>query len=217
MAMKDAVLGLVVERRSYGFELIRRFNERFGAAWQLNQSTIYAALDALCAEGSAIGREHDPAGSQRGGPRRQRRVVYEATALGRERFLTWLTAPTAHVEPVRAEMFLKIGLATREHAYALIQVIDAQIDACSEALARHLSDYRLDGADGRAVSWSTASSWLVNDAAATRLQADLTWLKRVRSAAEALRVHGAVPLEHLSSPSPTAALDAVACAARRAR
>jgi DNA-binding PadR family transcriptional regulator len=49
--MKEAVLGLIVERRGYGYDLVCRFNDRFGAAWNLNQSTIYVALDDLYDKG----------------------------------------------------------------------------------------------------------------------------------------------------------------------
>lgn len=199
MSMKDAVLGLVVERRGYGYELIRRFNERFGAAWDLNQSTVYAALDALTESKLVVGIElpRSGGGEPGGSPRRQSRVTYESTPAGKEVFLTWLTAPVSQVEPVRSEILLKIGLATQEHALALIQVLDAQIDACADALAERLAGYRLDAGTARAVSWDVAAGWYINDVGITRLQGDLDWLRRVRAGAEALRTHGVVPLTDL--------------------
>lgn len=199
--MKNAVLGLVVERRGYGYDLVRRFNERFGAAWRLNQSTVYTALDRLAAEGYVRGAERNAAGAASApatAPARQRIIQYEATRLGREHFHSWLTAPAVQIEPVRADIFLKIGLATQEHALALIAVIDAQIDACADALARHMAAYGLDAGPGGAVRWDTAAAWLINEAALTRLQSDLTWLRRVRAAAEALRAHGFVPSAELA-------------------
>ena len=199
MSMKNAVLGLVVERRGYGYDLIRRFNERFGAAWDLNQSTVYASLDALAEEKLVKGIERPRAGDEPGDgiPRRQGRVTYESTRAGEEVFLTWLTAPVSSVEPVRSEIFLKIGLATQEHALALLQVLDAQIDACADALAERLAGYRLDVGSKRAVGWDVAAGWYINDAGIARLQSDLDWLRRVRAGAEALRVHGVVPLTEL--------------------
>jgi len=202
MSMKEAVLGLVVERRGYGYDLIRRFNDRFGEAWRLNPSTVYTNLDKLEEDGYVIGIEEErrPTRSRKG-PSRNTKVTYEATPAGREHFLTWLTAPIGEVEPTRADIFLKIGLATREHALALIAVLDAQINACAEALAERLSAYGLDVGSARSVSWEVAATWFISDAGISRLQADLDWLRRVRAGAEALRAHGVVPLTALVSAS----------------
>lgn len=199
--MKEAVLGLIVERRGYGYDLIRRFNDRFGTAWNLNQSTIYAALDDLWDEGAVIAFDRNgerPAGR----PRRSMKVTYEATPSGVERFSTWLTAPIGKVDPVRSEVFLRVGLATPEHALALLQVIDAQIDACTSSLANLLARYELDVGGAREVSWAVAATYFVNDAGVGRLQGDLAWLRRVRAGVEAMRTHGFVPASMLT-PSAT--------------
>ncbi len=200
MSMKNAVLGLILERRGYGYDLIRRFNDRFGAAWDLNQSTVYAAIDDLYADGLVIAID-EAVGADDAlprAPRRSRKVIYEATHEGRERFLTWLTAPIGRVEPVRSEVYLKVALATQEHALALLQVIDAQIDACTNALAECLASYELDAGGAGEVSWAVAAGWYINDAGIGRLQGDLAWLRRVRAGVEALRVHGHVPLSTLT-------------------
>jgi DNA-binding PadR family transcriptional regulator len=197
--MKHAVLGLIVERRGYGYDLIRRFNDRFGAAWNLNQSTVYAAIDDLYDRGFVTARGHS--GTVGGGsaerPRRSTKVIYEATPAGADHFLTWLTAPIGKVEPVRSEVFLKVALATQEHALSLLQVIDAHIDACAGALADQLAGYELDASGTREVSWAVAAGYFINDAGIGRLQADLAWLRRVRVGVEALRVHGVVPVSML--------------------
>ncbi|HEY6780601.1 MAG TPA: PadR family transcriptional regulator, partial [Thermoleophilaceae bacterium] len=51
MSLKLAVLGLLVERRGYGYDLARRFEDRVGPGWQLNEGAIYVALDNLQREG----------------------------------------------------------------------------------------------------------------------------------------------------------------------
>lgn len=200
MPMKDAVLGLVIERRGYGYDLIRRFSDRFGAAWQLNPSTIYASLDSLCSDGHVRGStQHGHERVTSAGPPRSNKVFYEATALGTRRFATWLTAPTQQVEPIRAEVFLRVGLGRADNALGLIQMLDAQIDACADALARQLSGYQLDASVySGAVNWPTAATWFLNEAAIARYQADLAWLRRVRAAAESLRASGAVPVAELT-------------------
>lgn len=197
MSVKLAVLGLIVERRGYGYDLLRRFEDRFGV-WNVNQSTVYDAIDKLYREGRIVALDGSGSPAERTGPARSPKVVYEATPTGRDDFLTWLTAPIGRVDPMRAEILLKIALATQEHALALLQVIDAQIDRCTDALAQLLAGYRLDGDGAREVSWSVAAVYYVNDAAITRLKGDLEWLRRVRAGVEALRVHGAVPISALA-------------------
>jgi DNA-binding PadR family transcriptional regulator len=200
MAMKEAVLGLVLERPGYGYELINRFNERFGETWRLNPGTVYEAIDRLERDGFITGDAAERAQSRGRGTRRQHVVIYRATPAARERFLTWLTAPTVGIEPVRGEILLKMGMTTRpDQALALIQVIDAQIDACADALAQQLARYHLDPGIARMVPWRTVVSWFMTEAGITRLQADLTWLRRLRAAAEAFRAHGAIPLELLTA------------------
>jgi DNA-binding PadR family transcriptional regulator len=195
VSMKQAVLGLIVERPGYGYDLIRRFNERLGAAWHLNSSTVYAAIDDLWDRGFIVVR--DERGPVRGRPRRSSKLIYEATPPGGASFQTWLTAPIGKVEPVRAEILLKLALATQEYALPLLQVIDVQIDACSTALAEQLADYQLDPGRAREISWAVAAGYFISDAGIGRLQADLAWLRRVRAGVEALRVHGTVPVSML--------------------
>jgi DNA-binding PadR family transcriptional regulator len=49
--LRFGVLGLLIERRGYGYELVQRLAARLGVAWQLNPSAVYTALDQLEAGG----------------------------------------------------------------------------------------------------------------------------------------------------------------------
>jgi len=200
VSVKNAVLGLLVERPGYGYDVIQRFNARF-APWDLNSSTVYAAIDALFEQRliAAVDETGTPSDSRARPPKRSPKVRYEPTPEGRERFLTWLTAPLGKVEPVRGEIFLRLGLAKREHALALLQVIDAQIGVCTDALAEQLAGYQLDPDGTSEVPWRVAAGYLLNDAAIGRLQTDLAWLRRVRASVEALRTYGFVPRSMLLS------------------
>src|SRR5689334_12195462 len=84
VSLTHAVLALVAERRSYGYELVRRFEQRVGPAWRLNPSAVYPALDQL-ERGGLV-----QSGARRGGTRRSPRIVYAATPAGTAALDAWL-------------------------------------------------------------------------------------------------------------------------------
>jgi DNA-binding PadR family transcriptional regulator len=80
MPVKHVVLGLLLERRSYGYELVQRLTERLSPAWQLTPSGVYWALDQLERAGqieAALHHSSKPADEPLS--RRARRVVYSIT------------------------------------------------------------------------------------------------------------------------------------------
>src|SRR5580658_5223131 len=78
MSAKHAVLGLLIERPGYGYQLARRLDERFGSS-AFAPSCVYSALDQLIRDELVRElRSTDPGPARRGG----QRIVYEATARG---------------------------------------------------------------------------------------------------------------------------------------
>lgn len=74
-----AVLGLVIERPSYGYEILQRFERNYGDLLKLSSpSQIYTALDSLVDRGmSETTSEPSP-----GGASRQPKLHYRATEQG---------------------------------------------------------------------------------------------------------------------------------------
>ncbi|MBB4662733.1 DNA-binding PadR family transcriptional regulator [Conexibacter arvalis] len=81
-----AVLGLVIERPSYGYELSRRLQTRFGDLLAVSRSHVYGALDALQRGGLIEPLPAPPAAE----PVRQPKVHYRATAAGERAFAAWV-------------------------------------------------------------------------------------------------------------------------------
>jgi DNA-binding PadR family transcriptional regulator len=78
-----AVLGLAIERPSYGYEILQRYERNYGELLKLSSpSQIYTALDSLVARG-LIERSSEPAP---GVARRQPRPHYRATEDGVRRY-----------------------------------------------------------------------------------------------------------------------------------
>ncbi|MDW5597496.1 helix-turn-helix transcriptional regulator [Conexibacter stalactiti] len=86
-----AVLGLVIEKPSYGYELLQRLRARYGELLEVNSpSHVYAALDRLQRERLIVHNTEaaDPAEDER--PVRQPKVTYRATADGAVVYRQWL-------------------------------------------------------------------------------------------------------------------------------
>jgi DNA-binding PadR family transcriptional regulator len=129
--LRYGVLGLLIERRGYGYELVQRLAARLGAAWRLTPSAVYTALDQLeeaalieavpAADAGAV--EIAGSAAARRAARRTGRVVYRATERGAAEFEAWLARPSARVEPVRSELALKVALAAPDTVPALLASI----------------------------------------------------------------------------------------------
>jgi DNA-binding PadR family transcriptional regulator len=187
-SIKYAVLGMLVERRGYGYDLVQRLSERLGPAWQLNPSAVYAALDQLEDEGLILATERN---SQTGIERRSRRaarVTYEPTESGIAQFESWIGRPSIRPEPIRSEMQLKIALARPTDIPALLasithaEWITTQLrQECLAAFQPLASNGDLD-----ATPWPETVAALANAATLGRLEAGLAWMKVLRDTLQAM-------------------------------
>lgn len=120
MSVKQAVLGLVIERPGYGYELTQRFEQRIGG-WRSAATGVYPALLRLHKDGSLRQREERSA---------HRNVTwYEATDQGRAEFNAWMREPPS-LMPLRDEMYLKIALAGPEDLALLVDQTREQEQLC---------------------------------------------------------------------------------------
>src|ERR1019366_1044930 len=104
MSAKHAVLGLVIERPGYGYQLAQRLDERFGSSG-FAPSGVYSALDQLARDDLIRSAgEKGPGPARRAAPR----TIYEATDEGVDHFEAWMLgfSPTP---PLRDELHMKIA------------------------------------------------------------------------------------------------------------
>jgi DNA-binding PadR family transcriptional regulator len=124
-----AVLGLLAEGPSYGYELKSSFEEAIGPQWgELNIGHLYQVLDRLVRDGLVTRRDV---------PQRNRpdRVVYRLTRKGREELERWLAEPLARQGGYRDDFFLKLFVSSRLGEERLRDVIRTQRDAYMDELA----------------------------------------------------------------------------------
>lgn len=183
MSVKYAVLGLLVQRRGYGYDLVQRFEEQVGPAWQLNAGAIYVALDKLEQEGLVR-----PLPSDDGTPLARRRtvrgaprVIYEVTDRGVTRFDDWMAANSS-MAPFREELHLKLALSRPHNLPRLIELTFEQEQTCIERLEQYTGRRTADDLLASRQPWSDVASQMLREAEIAHLQATVEWLRRIRAA-----------------------------------
>lgn len=107
-----ALLGLVIERSSYGFELFHRYQRMYGHLQPLSgESHVYTALDAL--------EERLLVKQVRSGTARQPKPCYCATHAGRSGYEDWLVEQVAATRG-REELWIRqFGVFANDPGVAL--------------------------------------------------------------------------------------------------
>lgn len=187
MPLHHAVLGLLAEQPSYGYQLKASFERAIGPQWgELNIGHLYQVLDRLVRDG-LVTRELV---AQRDRPDK---AVYGLTAAGRQELDRWVADPVARPGGYRDEFFLKLLVASRLGPDRLREVIRSQRAAYLLEL-RALTELQLEHRDRPLVA-------LLVEAALLHTRANLQVVER--AADDADRIAGAAAA-HLT-PAPSAA------------
>ncbi len=185
MSAGKAVLGLVIQRPGYGYQLEQRVKERFGSA-QFVASSIYKALGRLEKDNliRVVGEEElELADSER-----QRRIKYEATQRGVAYFREWLRAASS-VPLVREELQLRIAFCEPHELPRLIEIIHGEEQVCLAMLGDFQRSLRA-GESAESVEprreWARLMDMAVDHAEAGFWDARIRWLQDVRIFLEGL-------------------------------
>jgi DNA-binding PadR family transcriptional regulator len=181
MSAKHAVLGLVIERPGYGYQLAQRLEERFGASG-FAPSGVYSALDQLARD--ELVRS---AGEMGAGPARRAapRTIYEATPEGVDHFESWMLASSS-TPPLRDDLHMKISLCRPRNVPRLIDMVYGQELACLGRL-RDLNRFAEEDRSCGSREWSTLMRTLAADAEVAFWNARIEWLQSARELLEQLR------------------------------
>jgi DNA-binding PadR family transcriptional regulator len=174
-----AVLGLLVERPSYGNEVARRVQAAYGEDLTVSSiSQIYGALNVLQAK-ALIEEVPTPAGAKEaaGPPKRQPKPHYSATAEGRRRYKEWLLGDTDGGSRPR----LLAPYLLRLEAHQAIEVIDHIEQACREEL-RSIESGEID--DSSRGEEAKLGADLAREADRLSIEARLSFIKSARGKLE---------------------------------
>jgi DNA-binding PadR family transcriptional regulator len=190
-AVNWAVLGLVIERPSYGYELFQRLERRYVGVLDPPISQIYAALNAL--ERAALiepqpekERAHQPDDALRPAARRQPKVHYRATASGARAFREWV-AEQMRDDPRHVELLRRIAgtaAAGLDRTGTMRSLVDAYERACVEEASQLPLPPARDGATPAAAAGELVER-LVLAARRGLLDAHFAWIAYARKEIEA--------------------------------
>lgn len=177
---KLAVLGLVLQRPSYGYELVARFERVFSEQpweWRVTAPAIYGALRDLEAD-----RLIEPIGFEGAtSPQRQSRQNYRVTGDGARQMREWLATPMSG-DPSREEFLIRLHFG------------EASDDALRDLLRRHAEACLGELERIGAAPATTRMQRLVKEERRLAVQARLSWIDAARAE---LRKPGEGPLRSL--------------------
>jgi DNA-binding PadR family transcriptional regulator len=160
---EPALLGLLSQKPSHGYELHQRLVGDLGLVWHVSQSQTYNILSRLESEGKISGTTQE----QHNRPSRR---VYQLTKQGRERFEDWLHTPNqCSVRAVRVEFITRLYFARSRDSILAQRLIDEQaveIKRGLKKMQRRLSELNPDqlfnrlGLELRISQLQSLSSWL---------------------------------------------------------
>jgi DNA-binding PadR family transcriptional regulator len=176
MPIQHAVLALLAQGDSYGYELRAQFKESVGPQWgELNIGHLYQVLDRLVRDGLVTRR----AVTQSERPDKQ---MYRLTKSGRLELEHWLEEPHVRQGGYRDDFFLKLFSASRLGADALALTLRVQRQAYLNELAS-LAELRRAHRDEPVVS-------LLIEAAILHTEANLRVVELAEQTPEKLLAHG---------------------------
>jgi len=174
-----ALLGLIIDRPSYAYELAHRFERTYEGALNLSSvSHIYVALGALQQ------REYiEEIPNTRQG--RQPKPHYRATAAGMDLYCEWLVTQVDDDRQRQRLFVLQLAALARSPEIAL-EVVDRVEATCLEQAAKSpLSD-----SNGEGETTSGLVKRLITEEHKLALGARLTWIQYARQQLRALQGQG---------------------------
>jgi DNA-binding PadR family transcriptional regulator len=177
-----AVLGLVIEKPSHGYEIGQRFDRRFGGFLSVGRSSIYAALGSLM-EAELIEKMsgRSTTGVSQGA---KAGASYRATARGARAYRAWL-AERVRNDPQRVEMLGRMTLAGVHSVEAALDFIGRYERECIRE-AQELSR-PLDAVDVERGDISRLVERLLIEERRRMIDAQLAWITYARAELRAAR------------------------------
>jgi len=128
MSAKHALLGLLLDRPAYPYQLASRLEQRLGPSWEVNSGQLYQTVKALQRDG-LIERVQGAGGG------REDRHVFAITDQGVREFERWFEHSPDPVRLPKRPLLAKITFAGPERLAEAIEKIEAYERECAARLS----------------------------------------------------------------------------------
>ncbi len=199
MALQHAVLAILDDGPSYGWDLKASFELAVGPQWGLNVGHLYQVLDRLRRDGLATAEVLSQSD-------RPDRTVYRITTQGRAELDSWLDSAVNRTRGYRDDFFLKVMAGARRNPAALTHVIDVQRQRYLQEL-RSLSELPATPRD--------VITEIIIQAATLHTQADLRIVDLAEERTQQLLDEAAITRRAREEPSPSISKTAPGTAERQ--
>lgn len=173
MSAKHALLGLLLDRPAYRYQLGDRLQERLGPAWKINSGQLYQTIERLESDG-LIERTDQAADEQHD------RHVFAITMTGADEFERWFDVTLSRARLLRRPLLVKITLAGPERLKDTLKEIDAYEQDCAVSLREHLRLREAIPLGGLRVRADHELLRLNLSADITQLEGELGWARHAR-------------------------------------
>ena len=173
MSAKHALLGLLLERPAYPYQLANRLHERLGPAWKVNSGQLYQTIKALEKDG-LIERVHG------GSAENEDRHVFQITDGGVDEFERFFCQTPETVRLARRPLLLKITFAGPRLLEKAMGKLDAYERDCAERLAQVARLREELPADGALLRADQLLLRLNLSADVFQLEGELRWARHAR-------------------------------------
>jgi PadR family transcriptional regulator AphA len=171
MSLRHALLGLLSEEPSSGYDLTQRFAEGIGNyAWSAKHSQIYPELKKLSDDGLIEMVDEGARGKR----------TYAITGAGRDELRTWLLNPPAGAG-VRNEFVLRLFLLSALEPAEAAAVLRGTAEACESRLTVLTEEFQMLTAGGSA---SGGAPGMAAQYGLYAYQATIDWTRWALSALE---------------------------------
>ncbi|MGH2912546.1 MAG: PadR family transcriptional regulator [Solirubrobacteraceae bacterium] len=190
MSAKHALLGLLLERPAYPYQLADRLAQRLGPAWKVNSGQLYQTVKAL-EKDKLIERIPDVSADQ------SDRHVFKVTAEGVLEFERFFSQGPEAIRLSRRPLLVKLTFAGQRH----IEEATAKVDAYERECAQRLTEIarlreELSG-DGPLLRADQLLLRLNLSADVFQLEGELRWARHAREMLSWLVERDAIwPSEH---------------------
>ncbi len=173
MSAKHALLGLLLERPAYPYQLAEQLQQRLGPAWKVNSGQLYQTVSALEREG-LIERVN---GTSRA---REDRHVFQVTDEGVSEFERFFADSPESARLSRRPLLLKITFAGPERLPQALRKLDAYERDCAGRLREIVQMRQELPSDGPLLRADRLLLRLSLSADICQLEGELRWARHAR-------------------------------------